>query len=168
MAAADGGEPSVVFHVPAVPRSSGTVREGVSVFARRMRVPDTDLSEFLSALGEALANAIEHARGGADAPIKVQCQVSRDRIVATVRDFGVGFSQHLGTLEAPTGPIERGRGFVIMRRFSDIFGVRSVPGGGTFVVVGRYLRLGRETSSPRQFGQTRARSVPHGKQNVHS
>lgn len=133
-----------------------------------MRVPDTDLCEFLSALGEAVANAIEHARGGADAPIKVECRVSRDRIVATVRDYGKGFARHAGTVEAPAGPIERGRGFLIMRRFSDIFDVRSVPGGGTSVVVGRYLRLGRETSSPRQFGQTRARTAPHGEQNVHS
>jgi anti-sigma regulatory factor (Ser/Thr protein kinase) len=166
--AADGGEPSVVFHVPAVPRSSGIVRKGVSAFARRMRVPETELSQLLSALGEALANAIEHARAHAGAPIEVHCAVSQDRIVATVRDFGVGWPRHIEAGEAAAGPIERGRGFLIMRCCSDIFEVRSAPGGGTFVVVGRYFRLGLGTSSPRQFGQMRARAVPHGSQNVHS
>jgi anti-sigma regulatory factor (Ser/Thr protein kinase) len=131
-----------------------------------MGVPEWVLPDVLSALGEALANAIQHSSNAA--PIEVQCQVSDDRIVATVRDFGVGLSGRPDPTFTPACDLERGRGFAIMRAFSDVFEARSVPGGGTLVVVGRYLRLGRGTSSPRQLGQRRARAVPHDKQNVHS
>jgi anti-sigma regulatory factor (Ser/Thr protein kinase) len=97
------------------------------------------------ALGEALANAIEHAR--AERPIEISCRVNGERIVATVRDEGIGFDDE--AIAAPSGRLpdlpessaERGRGLPIMRRCSDIFAVQSEPGKGTAVVFGRYLRL---------------------------
>jgi anti-sigma regulatory factor (Ser/Thr protein kinase) len=102
-------------------------------------VPDDDLGHFLIALGEALANAIEHAR--AAKPIEIECRVGPERIVATVRDDGVGFKGDPSAIgELPEASAERGRGLPMMRRCSDIFAVQSVPGQGTAVVVGRYLR----------------------------
>ena len=93
----------------------------------------------MSAVGEALANAIEHS--GSSEVIEVRCQIQDDKIIATVIDSGRGFE----TPPVPEKPIpdafsERGRGLPIMQRCTDIFAVRSVPGKGTAVVLGRYLR----------------------------
>lgn len=125
--------------VPPQPHLSRVVREGVGDFARKHHIGAEDLAEFLTALGEALANAIEHAR--VDEPISVEVRIDRDRIVATVRDSGVGFAtEPAADPKLPDPQAERGRGLPIMRRCSDIFAVTSVPGMGTVVVVGRYLR----------------------------
>lgn len=133
------------FRVSPQPHLSRVVRAGVSDFAREHGVAEEDLGCFLTALGEALANAIEHSR--ADKLIEIEIRVGADRIVATVRDNGVGFESDLVVepgLPDPTA--ERGRGLPIMRRCSDIFALKSIPGKGTAVVLGRYLRRGGNTT----------------------
>ncbi|GAC1476386.1 MAG: hypothetical protein PVSMB8_03830 [Vulcanimicrobiaceae bacterium] len=127
------------FRVPPQPHLSRVVREGVTDFARAHAVSEDDLAHFLTALGEAIANAIEHSH--ADSAIEVEVRVGLDRILATVQDSGVGFDTSLITdpvLPDPTA--ERGRGLPIMRRCTDIFAVKSQPGSGTAVVLGRYFR----------------------------
>jgi anti-sigma regulatory factor (Ser/Thr protein kinase) len=127
------------FRVAPQPHLSRIVRERVVDFARNHGVGEDDLAYFLTALGEAVANAIEHAR--AQQPILVEVRVDRDRIVATVEDNGVGFpTAAVIEPDLPDAQAERGRGLPIMRRCSDIFVLRSEPGQGTAVVVGRYLR----------------------------
>ena len=123
--------------IPPEPRLSRVVRSDVMSFATAHGVSSDDLMFFLTAMGEALANAIEHAR--AQDEIEVEVVLAEDRIVGKVADRGVGFDG--GALEAPPGPsAERGRGLPIMRDCSDIFALRSVPGCGTAVTVGRLLR----------------------------
>jgi anti-sigma regulatory factor (Ser/Thr protein kinase) len=135
--------------IPPEPHLSRVVRERLVEFAMARGVGDEDLTEFLTALGEALANAIEHARSLE--PIEIECHIDGGQIVATVTDGGVGF---LRTPGAPTGPpdltSERGRGMLIMRRCSHIFDVSSTPGRGTAVRVGRYLRSGTAGSTPQR------------------
>jgi len=114
-------------------------------------VGEDDLSHFLTAMGEALANAIEHAR--CDAPIEIECRVGRGQIVATVTDGGIGFAgDSTAAGELPDATSERGRGLLIMRRCSDIFDVKSVPGKGTAVRLGRYLRGVRAAAEARSLG----------------
>jgi anti-sigma regulatory factor (Ser/Thr protein kinase) len=127
------------FRVAPQPHLSRLVRERVFDFARNHGVGEDDLAYFLTALGEAVANAIEHAR--AQQPILVEVRVDGDRIVATVADNGVGFptAPPLDP-DLPDANAERGRGLPIMRRCSDIFALHSEPGEGTAVIVGRYLR----------------------------
>ena len=134
------------FRVPPEPNLSRVVRERVADCARSRGVDDADLDHFLTALGEALANAMEHAR--ALEPLRVEVRLSVDRIVATVQDAGVGFAspQALAEPKLPGADSIRGRGLPIMRRCSDIFAVNSTPGKGTAVVVGRYLRAGSSTA----------------------
>ena len=131
------------YRVPPEPHLCRIVREGVADFARSQGVGEADLGHFLTALGEALANAIEHAR--AHEPFRVEVRLSADRIVATVQDNGIGFAVASAPAEAelPNSDCVRGRGLPIMRRCSDIFTVESTPGAGTAVVVGRYLRRRR-------------------------
>ncbi len=131
-------EASIAFRIHPQPHVCRSVREGLTEFAMTHGVPRTDLEQLQTALGEALANAIEHS--GSNAEIDIEIRLTADRIVATVSDAGVGFSVDSGLSPLPDAVAERGRGLPIMRRCSDIFGVRSVPGQGTVVVLGRYLR----------------------------
>jgi anti-sigma regulatory factor (Ser/Thr protein kinase) len=112
------------------------VRQGVADFARAHGVLGEDLTHFLTALGEAMANAIEHS--SAAEPLEIDVRVAGDLIVATVHDAGRGFS-HDPAQAIPAPEAERGRGMGIIRHCSDIFSVSSAPGKGTTVTLGRYL-----------------------------
>ncbi len=128
------------FRIPPEPHLSRVVREGVTEFARSHGVNEDDLAHFLTALGEALANAIEHSR--ASQPIAVEVRVNAERVMAKISDEGIGFACGVSSNAAdlPGGDSERGRGLPIMRRCSDIFTIESTPGAGTAVVLGRYIR----------------------------
>lgn len=135
------------FRVPASPQFSRVVRESTTHFARTHGVEGDDAAQFLTALGEAVANAIEH--GKVDRPIEVEVHIDGDRILGIVRDEGVGFASDPRAIavDLPPGDSERGRGLPIMRRCSDIFAVESAPGKGTAVVVGRFLRSHRPSGA---------------------
>ena len=162
-------EQSITIHVPPEPWASRTVRDGVTAFAERAGVSGADLTALLTAVGEAVANAIEHSR--TLQPIEVRCVAHRDSIIATVRDFGVGF-RHAGEGSEPSATLpstecERGRGLGIMRRCTTIFSVGIAAGGGTSVVIGRRLRLGRRTSLPPEEAAPRPRAFrDNARQNV--
>jgi anti-sigma regulatory factor (Ser/Thr protein kinase) len=129
------------LQIPPEPRYARYVRERVMGFASSYNLDSDDLRDFLTALGEALANSMEHA-ASAEA-IEVTCWlVGDDQFLATVVDKGKGFVMTCPELEPrlPGVEAERGRGLPIMRRCTDIFAVRSEPGKGTSVILGRYLR----------------------------
>ena len=124
------------------PRFGRQVREQVVAFAATLDITEPDLEEFLTALGEALANAIEHSRVAE--PIEISLWlVDSDKLIATVVDRGVGFQPKNSAVSEPSLPdsfAERGRGLPIMRSCADIFSVRSAPGQGTSVTLGRRIR----------------------------
>ena len=127
--------------VPPDPRLGGYVRQEVLAFAETQGIADDEVIDFVSAIGEAVANAIEHA--GTNEPIEISAWLlGEDRLFASVRDRGVGFAPTEGMVSTtlPDTFAERGRGLPIMRRCSDIFSVRSAPGQGTRVTLGRYVR----------------------------
>jgi anti-sigma regulatory factor (Ser/Thr protein kinase) len=135
----DTSEAVLDFRVAPQPHLSRVVRDRVAEFACSHGVRTEDLEHFLLALGEALANAIEHAR--AEGPIEIEVRVLPDRIVASVQDHGVGFRSGLvPEPDLPPPEAERGRGLPIMRRCCDIFALKTTPGRGTAVVIGRFLR----------------------------
>jgi anti-sigma regulatory factor (Ser/Thr protein kinase) len=135
----DGGGQTLKVRIPPNARFGKSVREEVISFANRFAISRGELEEFIFAVGEALANAIEHS--GSNDVIEVRCQVEKDKIVATIIDSGSGFqSEPPAQITLPSELNERGRGLPIMRRCTDIFAVHSVPGKGTAVVLGRYLR----------------------------
>ena len=130
---------SLRVRIPPRARSSATAREEVRAFARHAGIAAHDVDEFIFAVGEALANAIEHS--GTSDVIDVHCRVEGENIVATIVDSGTGFATEQIGREPLADPLaERGRGLTIMQRCSDIFSLRSIPGGGTAVVVGRRMR----------------------------
>jgi stage II sporulation protein AB (anti-sigma F factor) len=130
------------LRVPPDPQLGRYVREQILAFASALEIAETDLLDFLTALGEALANAIEHS--GATEPIEVSVWlVGSDQLIATVVDRGIGFAPTESAVVEPHLPdafAERGRGLPIMRTCSDIFSVRSAPGKGTAVTLGRHVR----------------------------
>jgi len=115
------------------------VRERLTSFAETYALPDPDLREFIAAVGEALANAVEHANTRDAIEISAWF-IHGSLLMATVVDTGIGFA-----MPPPAGPAlpppdsERGRGLPIMKSCSDLFAVRSKPGKGTAVILGRYL-----------------------------
>jgi len=114
-------------------------RERIVAFARSNGVSEDDIAYLVAAVGEALANAIEHAHSSD--PILIDVEAGEDRVVAVVQDHGVGFAREPNLpAELPAVDAERGRGLAIMRRCSDIFSISSPRGEGTVVTIGRYRR----------------------------
>ena len=116
-----------------------TVRDALIGFGMLHEIADGDVEALLFAVGEALANAIEHAATGLD--IEVFAEVDDESIVATVVDHGRGLhivpQQHM---PPPESLAQRGRGIPIMQGCSDFMNVNSTPGHGTAVTLGRWRR----------------------------
>lgn len=133
--ASHGSVPTLRLEIPPDPRFARTVRDALTGFAKLHGVAQDELDSLIFAVGEALANAIEHAASEAD--VEVLCEVDNKRITATIIDSGCGIT----TIPAkhtplPDGLDERGRGIPIMQRCTDFFHIRSVPGRGTAITLG--------------------------------
>jgi anti-sigma regulatory factor (Ser/Thr protein kinase) len=122
------------------PRAGAYVRRAVIAFAQTEGISDDEIADFVAAIGEALANAIEHSH--TQEPIEITAwTLGTDRLFASVRDRGVGFSVNERTSKPalPEGFAERGRGLPIMRQYADVFSVRTAPGQGTRVTLGTHV-----------------------------
>jgi anti-sigma regulatory factor (Ser/Thr protein kinase) len=122
------------------PKAGVYVRQAIIAFAESEGIPDDEIGDFVSAIGEALANAIEHSH--THEPIEITAwTLGNDRLFASVRDRGVGFSVSERTAKPvlPEGFAERGRGLPIMRQYADVFSVRTAPGQGTRVTLGCHV-----------------------------
>jgi anti-sigma regulatory factor (Ser/Thr protein kinase) len=129
--------------MPPDPRFSASVRRQISSFAMGCGLSGDELATYMAAVGEALANAIEHS--SSREAVDVQCRIEPDKIVAIITDAGNGFPvNRQPEMTLPNAYAERGRGLPIMRRFSDIFALASSPGRGTSVFLGRYVRGRRD------------------------
>ncbi len=97
----------------------------------------------VTALREALANAIRHGSGERPAePVRVEMRIAGVTAEIRVDDRGPGFDP--ATLPDPTAP-ERllrpsGRGIFYMRQFMDRVEFETVAGGGTSVRMTRELQ----------------------------
>ncbi len=127
--------------VPPDPEHVPTVRREIERFTRKHRVAGADVETLLLAVGEAMANAVEHSESTHD--IEVQCRVDDRKIIATIIDSGRGVDRSKidRILPLPELMSERGRGIPIMQRCTDMFSIRRLPGGGTGVVLGLLRRL---------------------------
>lgn len=132
--------------IPPLPRFAGRARGALSAFAGMNRIGAIDLENLTFALGEAIANAIQHA--DTDEDIEIRVRLKRDSIVVTVADRGQGFrSPPRGRVPLPSVFAEVGRGFAIMQRCTDFLDVATQPGMGTVVTLGRYRRKRQELSA---------------------
>src|SRR5579875_3673232 len=92
--------------------SVALARREVSRFAAQAGVEGIDLADLVSAVGEALANAVQHGcRPGTN--FYVRCGVDAEKIVVEVEDEGPGFVAADSQGRAP------GNGFTIMMCLVD-------------------------------------------------
>jgi anti-sigma regulatory factor (Ser/Thr protein kinase) len=135
----DASSFSLQLRIPPLARYVRSARGALNAFGAYHHVAPRDIESLTFALGEALANAIEHAQSQND--IAVGFRIDDSAIVATVSDQGRGLGSTPSMIaEMPRDLTEGGRGFAIMQRCTDFFDVRSTPGEGTVITMGRYRR----------------------------
>ena len=121
-----------------IPRHARILRSRLLQYGSSWNMGSRELEEFVTAVSEAFANAVEHA--GSPDPIEIDVRVDRgDKVVATITDNGCGFDASSFGLKLPPATAERGRGIPLMRRYSDLFSIRSTRRGGTTVTLVRRL-----------------------------
>jgi len=130
-------KPSLHVRIPPDARHARTVRDALAAFSTLHGVEKADLDATLFAVGEALANAIEHGAPSHD--IDVTVEIDKQLITACIEDHGSGFfAMPAAMAPLPDAFSERGRGIPIMQRCMDTFEVRSAPGFGTTIMLGRF------------------------------
>jgi anti-sigma regulatory factor (Ser/Thr protein kinase) len=104
-----------VFRFPSAPRYAGAARRVVRRFLIAAEVPQDVADDLESAVGEAIANAIEHGyRPGTYFSVAISCK--DDVVEVQVEDNGTGFI--LVPSKADPGRM-RGFGMTIMRTLTD-------------------------------------------------
>jgi anti-sigma regulatory factor (Ser/Thr protein kinase) len=105
------------------------------------------LFDIVTAVGEAFANAVQHAHT-ADTIELTAWLDAEGKLLTRVVDRGCGFAPD------PQGPhrqsesfAENGRGMWIMNACADVLSVDSLPGLGTAIVFARDLRRGGAAAS---------------------
>ena len=99
---------------PCSRRYAARARRSLVTYLTSLHVDPRVQSELVTAVGEAIANALEHAREARF--FEVRCAVGADAIVAEVEDDGPGFR---GEPVQPVPGMTRGFGFGIMRSLVD-------------------------------------------------
>ena len=104
-------------------RGYGSVKQariGLTAFAARCGFADGTLDDVESAVGEALANAVEHGNRNADQGFDVAATFDDGRLVIEVKDHGGGFDcERALACDAPDIESARGFGIFLMRALMD-------------------------------------------------
>ncbi|WP_298180927.1 SpoIIE family protein phosphatase [Saccharomonospora sp.] len=120
------------FDVDAVPESLAEVRSQLRRWLPNMGASADDTADLLVAVGEAVANSIEHAYGPQGGKVCLRLEAHGDEVEITVSDTGMWRS--------PRGT-HRGRGTQLMRQLCDELTV-SHSDGGTHVQLRKRLAKG--------------------------
>ncbi|HTU70794.1 MAG TPA: ATP-binding protein [Candidatus Baltobacteraceae bacterium] len=143
--------PSLHVRIPPDARHARTVRDALATFSSLHGVTKADMEATIFAVGEALANAIEH--GGSSTDIDVTIEIDAHLISARIEDHGRGFPDApVGRAPLPEALTEHGRGIPIMQRCMDSCDVESMPGRGTTVTLSRFRRSGIELHQEYRIG----------------
>jgi anti-anti-sigma factor len=138
------------LELPAVPAALPGVRRQLGSWLTSVGMGEQDRVGVMVAVGEACANAAEHAyRGAEPGPMAVAADVDVDGVLTvTVRDEGLWRSPD-------RDPGDRGRGLLIMRQLVDTVVLDEGP-RGTTVTLGLRLRRAPEAGTDRGSGTTEA------------
>jgi anti-sigma regulatory factor (Ser/Thr protein kinase) len=115
------------MRLPASPGSLSTMRRGLQAWLRHAGVSAPTVYDVMVAVGEAAANAIEHAYGPTDAEFSLEAELDGGELVVAVRDTG--------SWRTPRGT-HRGRGLAMMKDLMDDVQVES-DAHGTVVTMRR-------------------------------
>lgn len=137
------------------------VRDHMVQIGASLELEPDRLEEFVTAVGEAFANAVEHSC--TDSPIRIVVKLDvRHRLHASVRDYGRGIDAAEVNRTLPSVRAERGRGIPLMRRCSSLMKISSPRGGGTLVELrwdGDYRRVSPARSRKAASASSTAASV---------
>ncbi len=142
-------ENQVALEFPSRSANEGFIRAAAACFAAQLDPTLEEVNDIKTAVSEAVTNAIVHAYPDTLGKIQVKLRIRADHsLEIAVKDWGVGIDdvEQARTPLFTTGGEERsGMGFTIMESFMDTLKVRSRPGKGTTVTMGRKIarRAGR-------------------------
>jgi serine phosphatase RsbU (regulator of sigma subunit)/anti-sigma regulatory factor (Ser/Thr protein kinase) len=117
VASADVASPAFAFTFTALPMAVPLVRRSLERFARRLGLDEDHRFSLLTAVGEALANAVEHAYLGSPGLVRVNANAGDDSLIVTVEDEG--------KWKPAQRREERGRGLPLMRALMDGVEIRT-------------------------------------------
>jgi anti-sigma regulatory factor (Ser/Thr protein kinase) len=103
------GTRRLALELPAEPASLATLRRSLGRYLAALGVEADDAFAITVAVGEAAANAVEHAYGPAASTFSVEAIAGEDELCVTVRDRG--------RWRAPRGT-GRGRGLTLMKELT--------------------------------------------------
>ena len=142
-------ENQVTLEFPSRSANEGFARAAAACFAAQLDPTLEEVNDIKTAVSEAVTNAIVHAYPDTIGKVTVKLRIREGNLLEiVVKDRGVGIAdvERARTPLFTTGGEERsGMGFTIMESFMDTLKVRSAPGKGTTVTMGRRLarRAGR-------------------------
>jgi anti-sigma regulatory factor (Ser/Thr protein kinase) len=117
VAAADVPSTTFAFTFSALPMAVPLVRRSLERFAQGLGFDDDCRFSLLTAVGEAVANAVEHAYLGPPGLVRVQAHTGEENLVVTVEDDG--------KWKPAQRRDERGRGLPLMRALMDGVEIRT-------------------------------------------
>ena len=139
----------VELRIPGRPEFVAVARLTAAAIASRMEFSYEAIDDIKLAVGEACANAIEHAcPEGEGAEIQLSFSLEKEGVVIEVRDAGPGFDPSALEAEAGEGPPERGLGLLLIRSVMDKVEVVSRPDLGTKVTMTKYVEGSGLKGSP--------------------
>lgn len=119
------------------PENERLGRTVAAVFAAELNPTMEQLSDFKTAVSEAVTNAIIHAYPTGKGKIFMHLARSQEAVFVHIRDEGVGISDVEKSMEPLYTTLESqersGMGFTFMEAFADELKVESEPGKGTSV-----------------------------------
>ncbi|WP_448623432.1 SpoIIE family protein phosphatase [Geodermatophilus sp. URMC 64] len=153
----------LAYRLPADPARLAGVRRTVLAWAAEAGLAEDTIEDLQLALGEAVANAVEHAYRDApagDCAFRVTWRPD-GAVDVRVEDFGTW-------RPAPADPGFRGRGLLLIRRLAQDVVVEPTPGGGTTVCFRVPARTaGREDSRVRRPSLSADGGSPEARLTVH-
>ena len=125
------------------PENEKIVRTTAAVFASVL-----EISDFKTAVSEAVTNAIIHAYPKTGGDIEAYFKREDKKITVLITDYGIGIKdvgKSMQPLYSTLHTQERsGMGFTFMEAFADEVKVKSVPGKGTTVKLIKIIGKGEE------------------------
>jgi anti-sigma regulatory factor (Ser/Thr protein kinase) len=117
VSAADVASPTFGFTFSALPMAVPIVRRSLDRYAAKLGLDADERFALLTAAGEAVANAVEHAYGGTPGLVRLEAEASDGMLVVTIEDEG--------KWKPAQRRDERGRGLPLMRALMDAVEIRT-------------------------------------------
>lgn len=139
------------LRIPPNPWHVREVRDELLLLGDDVEMTPEVLEDFVTAIGEAFANAIEHAQSSE--PVEIEVKQRDTQLVATIRDHGQGIDTTRISARLPPATNERGRGIPLMRQCASSMSIQKPNDGGTLVVL-HWSEARRHGLEPGELTQT--------------